>query len=192
MTPSSAPEYAPLHRALHVACAFLENHHLDYALIGGIAVAVWGEPRATFDVDLVVTAGAEQVEHLRSAIRQEPAFLLEPETLSFPPHTLVLRAHLLGPPVEEPDLILVDFLFLEAGFSRAILGRRLSVAVAGRQVWICSPEDLILLKLLAGRVKDLEDARGVLAGQRRRIDLAYLEDRVQHLGCRENWARLTG
>ena len=34
--------------------AALEKEHLDYAVAGGLAVAIWGAPRATTDIDLLV------------------------------------------------------------------------------------------------------------------------------------------
>jgi hypothetical protein len=70
------------------------------------AVAVWWQPRATSDVDVVVIGPDTLPQSLRSAVTQEPAFLFEPETLSLPPHTVLLRAHLRAGAEEEPDLIL--------------------------------------------------------------------------------------
>jgi hypothetical protein len=32
----------------------LEGASIDYALVGGLAVAVWGAPRATKDIDLII------------------------------------------------------------------------------------------------------------------------------------------
>jgi hypothetical protein len=177
---------------IHQTCAFLEAHRIEYALVGGFAAAVWGQPRATFDVDVVVAAGADRVEHLRAAIRQEPAFLLEPETLSFPPYTLLLRAHMLEDPSSaEPGLIVIDFLFMETELARTLLSRRQRVDLAGCPVWVCSAEDLILLKLIAGRAQDLDDIRGILAVRPGRIDLAYIEAWVPRLKCQPNWALVT-
>jgi len=32
----------------------LENLKIDYFVTGGLAVSVWGRPRATFDIDIVI------------------------------------------------------------------------------------------------------------------------------------------
>jgi hypothetical protein len=40
---------------------------------------------------------------------------------------------------------------------------------------VISPEDLVIAKLLAGRPKDTEDARGVLRAQRPGLDTARVE-----------------
>ena len=47
-----------LEAALLEVTALLDELHLSYMLIGGLAVAEWGEPRATLDADNVGGAGA--------------------------------------------------------------------------------------------------------------------------------------
>jgi hypothetical protein len=32
----------------------LERANIDYAVCGGLAIAVWGAPRATVDIDLLI------------------------------------------------------------------------------------------------------------------------------------------
>jgi hypothetical protein len=190
MTAPNRPDFSHLYQATHVTCAFLERHQLDYAVAGGLAVSVWGEPRATFDVDVFVAAETGRADHLRAAIRQEPAFLLDPETLTLPPYTVIVRAHLPDRPSAEPGLILVDFILLDSALARSLLSRRVSFDLGGQPIWICSAEDLILLKLLAGRFKDLQDARGVLALRQTQLDFAYLQDWGQRLNCQQNWAQV--
>lgn len=43
----------------------LESLQIDYAIVGGIANAIWGEPRATIDVDVTVSANEEDPETFR-------------------------------------------------------------------------------------------------------------------------------
>ncbi len=192
MTFASPGDPTHLHRVIHQTSAFLEAHRIGYALVGGFAVAVWGEPQATFHVDVAVATGPDRVEQLRAAIRQESAFVLEPEALSFPPATLLLRAQMLDDPSsEDPGLIVIDFLFMETELAQTLLDRRVRVDLAGRPVWICSAEDLILLKLIAGRAQDLDDVRGILVMRQGRIDLAYIRNWVHRLNCQQNWLQVT-
>ena len=46
----------------------------------------------------------------------------------------------------------------------------------GLEVWICSPEDLVIQKAVAGRVQDWQDIEGILIEQHGRLNLAYVED----------------
>ncbi len=64
----------------------------------------------------------------------------------------------------------------------AALGRlHRSFDEAGIPIRFCTPEDLILHKIISERPKDLEDIRGVLAAQRGKLDLLYLEPRIREL-----------
>jgi len=68
---------------------------------------------------------------------------------------------------------LFDDPFVRAQFER----RRCHVsAQINRSTWLPTPEDVIVQKLRWGRVKDLEDARDVLAVQGpESLDMAYVE-----------------
>jgi predicted nucleotidyltransferase len=49
----------------------------------------------------------------------------------------------------------------------------------GLEVWICSPEDLIIQKVVAGRAQDWQDIEGILAEQHGHLDQAYIESWLQ-------------
>lgn len=179
----------PYQKNVHVVCAFLEEHGFEYALVGGLAAGIWGVTRTTFDVDAVVAADASTLEQLRAAIGP-PSFLFEPECLQFP-DMMILRAHVLEPdnPVE-PGVTVVDLLAMELSLSQSILRRRGKEPLWGRDCWVCSPEDLILLKLIAGRVKDLEDIKGILAERQEKLDQSYLQEWIARLGKQAAWAEV--
>jgi hypothetical protein len=192
MTAASNPGLSKLYDALNVVCEFLDRSNFPHALAGGMAVAIWGEPRATYDVDLVVAADASAPDDLLAAIRSEPAFLLDPQTLPMPPEMNIIRAHLNDRQAAEPAIIMVELLLLNAAFAATLQSRRVSVMVAGKQRWVCSCEDLILLKLVSGRGKDIEDVRGILRIQQDAVDAAYIDDWAVRLNCAENWRRIHG
>jgi predicted nucleotidyltransferase len=187
MSNSSEADWPRLHGALHVTCAFLDRVGISYAVIGGIAVAVWGEPRATFDVDLVALTQSEQGDDLYAAIAAGSPFLSAPELLSLPPSTRILRAHLTGRQAAETSVILVDFIFLDPAFTRSVVDRRIRVQIEGVSIAVSSPEDLILIKLHAGRVKDIEDIKGILVHQRDFLDRLYVDQWAERLGCTHRW-----
>ena len=57
-----------IRRTLGDAAAFLSAHSVPFALIGGIAVSVRGEPRFTADLDFVIGVGVERgLETARSS-----------------------------------------------------------------------------------------------------------------------------
>jgi hypothetical protein len=51
-----------------VALAALERHHVDYVVIGGIALNLHGITRATTDIDVFIAPTADNIHRLRTAL----------------------------------------------------------------------------------------------------------------------------
>jgi hypothetical protein len=80
-------------------------------------------------------------------------------------------------------------------FDASRFARRLQESVLGVTAFVSTPEDTILAKLRWARMsggseKQFGDALRVFEAQRRRLDLGYLERRVDELGLAELWGRL--
>ena len=137
---------------------------IRYAVIGGYAVAAWGEERATRDVDLLCDASDSKV--LISALNEEH---LHPEHRigdEEDPISQVIRIAL-GTLAEPSE---VDILIGIRGAPAGILDRARVVRIEGLAVPVASPEDMIILKLLGGSGRDLEDARSIVQVQGDRLD----------------------
>jgi hypothetical protein len=75
----------------------------------------------------------------------------------------------------------VDLFLAETNDQREILSRRQRHRTDGLDAWFVSPEDLVLLKLLAGRPKDLVDVGDILFIQGN-LDQDYLRRWATQLG----------
>lgn len=163
----------PLEAALLKAAQLFAQESIPYMLVGGLANAVWGEPRATVDVDFTVWVEEARlgtvVERLARVFRPLPE-----DPLAFVRQTRVL-------PLESPEHVRVDVIFGLLPFEREALARSVPVEVAGFSVQVVSPEDLVLMKIVSERSQDLQDAQAVVKRQRGRLDLGYLRPRVQEL-----------
>ena len=147
--------------ALRVA-GVLEELGVPYAFIGGFALAFWGEPRLTADLDLtVLTQDPEGVA--RELLARFPSRVEDP--LGFLRWSRILLLVVEGVPV--------DVAFGMPGYEEEALRRAVRVRVGPGEVRVLSPEDLIIHKCVAGRPRDLEDVRGILARQRN-LDLEYI------------------
>lgn len=62
-----------------------------------------------------------------------------------------------------------------------MISRRVAADVEGTRFWLVSPEDLILLKLIASRPRDLADIGDVLFTQRQ-LDEGYMRHWASELG----------
>lgn len=132
-----------------------ERGGIDYALCGGLAVAVHGHPRATMDIDLLVRA-----EQLTSAIQvaRGAGFDVPARKMMFGLRTgnprEMQRVSKLDP--ETNELLSLDLIVVGPGLEDVWNGR-VVVAWRTRNVSIVSRAGLVAMKRLAGRPQDLAD-----------------------------------
>lgn len=146
---------------------FFSARAIPSAIIGGIAVQFWGEPRGTRDLDLTVAVPIETAdEALRALLAQFAPRVADAAEFSRRNRVLLLSASngvpgdvSLGLPGDEDDLI-----------ARALL----VPLDADHQIRVRSPEDLIIYRALAGRANDLKDLDMVIAAQADRLDTGYV------------------
>lgn len=163
-----------LEKALRALSSYLDERKLPYMVIGGVANLAWGMPRSTFAIDVTVWAPAGTEPALIAAL--VAAFT----ALSAEPEKFALETRVLPLEVEgfRVDLILGQLPYEEQAIRRARL-----VDMEGVKVRICSPEDLIVHKVLSDRPKDLEDVRGIVRAQAGKLDRAYLDAIVRGLAA---------
>jgi hypothetical protein len=147
---------------------------LPMAVMGGIALATWEHLRATKDVDLLVGVGHNELEpvlQVLAAARVRPKH--EPPVLALGELRLVQLLY------EPPGAFLelqIDLLLAESEYHRTAIARRLPARLPGLdlQVDVLTCEDLILHKLLAGRILDRADAAALLRANRPTLNFGYL------------------
>jgi len=146
---------------------FLTARGIPYAIIGGLAVQRWGQPRLTRDVDVTV---------LLPAGREEP--VLREIVAAFTPRiddavAFAIEHRVL--PVEVEGGSEADISLGLPGYEEHVVDRTVPYDLGeGREVKLCSAEDLIVHKALAGRPQDLLDIEGVVARQGKALDVAYI------------------
>lgn len=129
---------------------------IPYMVIGGQAVLLHGQPRATLDIDIALGVDVEafvRVLDAAGAIGLEP---IPEDAEAFARRTMVL-------PAKDGDSgIRVDFIFSSLPYERQAIVRATVVPIEGVPVRFASVEDLVIHKMFAGRPRDIEDVRGVL------------------------------
>lgn len=147
----------------------VESGPFAYALYGGLVAGLWGEPRFTEDVDLVLfLPERESYRFLRAAAKA--GFSVD-EDLAIQQIQVNGWARL--PLGDRDSRWHLDFTLGDSDFDRSALARRREVTLFGRTVWAVAPEDLILYKLISARDRDLVDVRAVVA-RRPDLDRGYL------------------
>jgi hypothetical protein len=151
----------------------LRRLRIPYMIIGGMANIVWGEPRATLDVDVTVWVEELQIAGFVETLRDDYRVLVE-QPVAFIRETRVL-------PLENSDGVRIDVIFGLLSFEEEAIGRAVDVIVADARVKVCTAEDLILMKIVSDRDRDLADARGIVERRRLTLDRGYLEPRIREL-----------
>jgi hypothetical protein len=145
-------------------------------VFGAQAVQIWGRPRLTADVDLTVEVAPDGVPALIAAVEGRGfALRVRKDVDAFVARTRVL------PFAHEATGIGLDVVLAGPGFEEGFLERAVRVPLGEATVPVISPEDLVITKVLAGRPKDVEDVRGVLAERAERLDLGYVRDMLGQL-----------
>jgi hypothetical protein len=150
----------------------LELAGFDYAIGGALALAYWGVPRATVDVDVGVAAEPMQLPELFSALKRAGCEIDEQRAQ---------EAAMRGDFGCRARGVRVDIFLPVLPLARSALERRVQVPFGERALFIVTAEDAALFKLLFGRTKDFADLERLLAVQGERLDFAYLDRWVSAL-----------
>ncbi|MEX2174413.1 MAG: DUF6036 family nucleotidyltransferase [Pirellulaceae bacterium] len=155
----------------------LESLSCEYILVGGIAATHYGIVRSTYDVDAVVELEGQSVQQI--AARLGAAFELDPQQ-SFEVFTSkTMRV------IRVPGTPFKIFPLAKEPFDQERFRRRARIQLEHRQVWMTTPEDLVVQKLRWARRKDLTDAQDVLAVQGDALDWPYIYRWCDEHGTRQ-------
>lgn len=148
------------HELLQLARLF-EEAGIDYAVCGGVAVAIHGHPRATRDIDLLVRQ--EDLEKIKQLVARE-GFTIEAGTIPFDTGKETERRVFRISKAEGEDLLTLD-LMLVAGFLEEAWSTRERYRLGDQEVQVVSREGLKKMKAVAGRAQDRADLEELGLGQ---------------------------
>lgn len=170
----------------------LERSSIDYMIGGSVASSIYGEPRTTRDIEIVVEVSASSLRNLFADFDRDLVYVDEPDA----------DEEILGGRM-------FNLLDLQGGwkvdlvirkdrpFSKVEFGRRQQFLVLGVPAMVASVEDVLLTKLewakLSGSARQVDDALGIVAVQQSGLDLPYLRKWATELDVSELLERvLTG
>lgn len=129
----------------------LKKHKVKYLVIGGIAAVLYGVPRATFDLDILIEATTRNAQNLLNAFIEAglgTAALTSVKDLLSTEVTIF------------KDRVRIDVQTSTPGitFRKAWKNKKL-MQYRANDFYVVSKKDLIASKMAAGRKVDLEDVR---------------------------------
>jgi hypothetical protein len=173
----------------------LEAAQLDYLIGGAVAVWAWGEARTTQDFDVVVDLPVSHITRLSEELAKRD-MLVPPDILldllletrgDLPVNALHLHSQFKA----ELFLLRPSDEYRRASFPRR---RLVNLGVAFGEVYVHSPEDLILNKVyyfgLSRQTKHIRDIASIIANMADDLDWVYIDEWAQKLGLTETWYEL--
>jgi len=164
----------PLFEAAAEIQGFFLERDWRSAVIGGLAVQRWGEPRQTRDVDLALLTGiGGEHEYVDAILARFPA--RRPDGRAF---ALTYRVLLIQSTAGVPlDISLAALPYEERVMSRSSPFAFTSDCV----ITTCSAEDLVVLKAFADRPQDWLDVEGIIVRQRSELDRTLVRRELREL-----------
>jgi len=154
--------------------AFCVGRGWRSAIIGGVAVQRWGEPRLTRDVDFTILTGLGGEERFVDPLLAQYRGRMENARQFALQHRVVL--------VETADGVPIDISLAGLPFEERLIERSSPFAIEpGTMLVTCSAEDLVVLKAFAGRVQDWLDVEGVVVRQGARLDRRLVLEELRPL-----------
>jgi len=170
--------------------AALEAAAIPYLLTGSLASSLQGAPRATHDIDLVISVERPGLPRLLVALRTLG--------LSFDAGAVAeaVGSRSMFNLIDAASGDKIDFwLLTDDAYDRCRFERRQVVEALGGSLVVSAPEDTILMKLrwlrnAGGSKKQLADAVAVFELQGETLDQSYLDDWAARLGVTDLLAQV--
>ncbi len=144
-------------------------------IIGGIAVTILGEQRYTADVDILVLISNDQVNNFFDASRSAGFTSRVTDLLAFAKQNRVI------PLVHTESGLKADFVMGMLPFEKEVVARAKKMVIHNVEITLPTVEDLIIMKAIAHRPKDLSDITG-LAKNHEELDLVRIKFWVSQFG----------
>jgi len=135
-------------------------------VFGGIANSVYGNPRQTFDIDIKISLKPQIASATFIKAIQRIAEIIPANPLYFFNETNVLPVRVGGVPI--------DIVRAELSYEIAAIRRSVILEYAGITFRVCTPEDLIIQKVVSERRKDRDDIEIIIRRQFANLDREYL------------------
>ena len=169
----------PFVPALRDLADILTRRGIEWAVAGAVAANNYrDETRTTSDLDVLLTLGASSISDIQDALHQRGW-----RTTALVPEGFLLR-------VEHPNHGRIDVLVSQTDYEDAALARAQAADLgANFRFKTLAVEDVLILKLIANRYRDIADVESILCA-RPRLDWPYmarwfaefeLDDRYQQI-----------
>ena len=167
----------------------LNRLEVSYVVTGAVATILYGEPRLTHDIDLVIELHSEDAERFVKAFPGEEFYCPPIEVIRLETHR-PLRGHFNL--IHQSTGFKADvYLAGRDELHRWAIDNRRRFDLKGEPIWLAPPEYVIVRKLEyyreGGSEKHLRDIAGVLELSSAQIDFNLLQDKIKQYRLENEW-----
>jgi hypothetical protein len=174
-----------------IACLLaqiLNTANIPYYITGGVAAIAHGEPRATIDLDVVISIDLADLPALATNFEAQGFYVAGLADVMKGSLRCLNITHL--ETIENVDLMISG----REEYDLVKLDRRRAYTLPGSgEVTIASPEDVIISKLgwrlESQSDKQWRDILGILKVQQEKLDFGYIKEWVKRFGLENDWQR---
>jgi hypothetical protein len=146
----------------------LDRKHIDYFIIGRIAVACWGIPITTMNIDIVLSIEENKINELLGEFVKANFNFSKEKTY---------KKLIEGKPAKlwyKQDFS-IDLRIVKFTIDYEALNRSKIFTIWDKKWKIAPPEELIIYKLGSAKPKDWEDIKGILKNKALNLDWKRME-----------------
>ncbi len=162
---------------LKIIISFFNETGIEYMLSGSVALSAYTLPRATRDFDFVVHLNSKDIEPLTNYFKK--GYYCDADAVKE-----AVKDHSMFNIIDYTSGFKADFVILKnEPFRRTEFSRRIKIDLYGMSVYIVSPEDLLLSKLIwiqgFQSAMQMEDIKNLAVLQN--LDWSYINTWIQSL-----------
>jgi hypothetical protein len=167
--------FSPLADLLGALAQTFRELGLRWYVFGAQAAILHGAARLTADVDVTVELASRSIPDLLDALTRTGFVSRVPDPRDFADRTRVI------PLVHQGTRVPVDIVLAGPGLEAIFLDHAEEHVIGNVRIPVASAGDVVLMKVLAGRPKDLEDVVAILRARRADIDVETVRTSLRAL-----------
>ena len=140
-------------------CFLFSEAHIKFCLIGGLAVGVLAKPRATEDIDLLVLVDENKKETIAKLVKDNFEVIQDRNLMRFKEATIwriVIKDAFTN---DSGGLVIIDLVFADNEVYEKAVKDVITIQIDRVDIPVVKPENLIKIKRLSNRPRDLLDIR---------------------------------
>ena len=139
-------------------CLLFSEARIEFCLIGGLAVGILAKPRATEDIDLLVLVDEKKKETIAKLVKDNFEVIQDHNLMRFK-HTTIWRMFIKDAFTKDNGLVIVDLVFADNEVYEKAVKDVITIQIDRVDIPVVKPENLIRIKKLSNRPRDLLDIR---------------------------------